>query len=167
MSTEPCERCGDPAPEPLLRNVELRVDGDRVDDQTLCPDCFSGWISRYQAEMANDMPEPESEEPDAGDDITIAEETEPTPEVGTGSSALDRAVAEADNRTESGAQANARGQTSDLASHPTGGSAGDDIKEVGGKPPEGPGSNDGVEIDLDAESDSGDDDEDDDSGGLF
>jgi hypothetical protein len=165
MSTEACDRCGDPAPEPLLRSIELRVDGDRVDDQTLCPDCFSQWISRYQDEMANDMPQPESEEPDAGDDITIAEETEPTPDLGTGSNVLDSAVADAGNRAESGAQANARGQSSDLASHPTDG-GGDDIREVGGEPPQGPGTGDGVEIDLDAESDHGDD-EDDDDGGLF
>lgn len=159
MSTEPCERCGDPAPEPLLRSVELRVDGDRVDGQTLCPDCFSQWIARYQAEMAGDMPQPESDEPDAGDDITIAEETEPTPDIGTGSDVLDRTVTDAENRAESGAQANARGQRSDLASHPTDG-GGDDIREVGGRPPQGPGSDDGVEIDLDAETDQGDDEDD-------
>lgn len=75
MSTEPCDRCGDPAPEPLLRSVELRVDGDEVDEQTLCPDCFSDWIARYQQEMAAEMPgadEPET----TGGDIRIAEEDE-------------------------------------------------------------------------------------------
>lgn len=164
MNTDACESCGEPAPEPLLRSVALRVDGDRVDGQTLCPECFSDWIARYQAEMANEMPEPKSDaEADAGSDITIAEETEPTPDIGTGSNALDQTVANAENRAESGAQSNARGQSSDLASHPTCGSAGDDIKEVGGQPPQGPGSNDGVEIDLDAEDGDGDDSENDDS----
>ena len=163
MNTDACESCGEPAPEPLLRSVTLRVDGDRVDGQTLCPECFSDWIARYQAEMANEMPEPKADaEPDAGSDITIADETEPTPDIGTGSNALDQTVANAENRGKSGAQSNARGQSSDLASHPTGG---DDIKEVGGKPPQGPGSND-VEIDLNAEDGDSDDSENDDSG-LF
>lgn len=162
MSTEACERCGDPAPEPLLRSVELTVDGDRVDDQTLCPDCFAEWISRYQAEMAKETPESKAGEPDAGSDITIAEETEPAPDIGTGSNVLDRTVASADNRAESSAQSKARGQRSDLASHPTDG-GGDDIREVGGEPPQGPGSaDDSVEIDLDSESGYDEDEEEDD-----
>ncbi len=166
MSTAPCERCGDPAPEPLLRRVELRVDGDSVDDQTLCPDCFSEWVSRYQAEMAGDMPEPESED-DAGDDITIAEETEPTPDIGTGSNALDETVASAENRAESSAQSEAREQRSDLASHPTDG-GGDDIREVGDEAPQGPGTGDGeVEIDLDADTEYSDDEDEEDDGGLL
>lgn len=75
MSTEPCGRCGDPAPDALLRSVQLRVDGDEVDEQTLCPDCFSDWIARYQEEMADDMPG--SSEPETtGGDIRIAEEDE-------------------------------------------------------------------------------------------
>lgn len=138
MNTEACDRCNEPAAKPLLRTVELGVDGDRVDDQTLCPDCFSQWISRYQAEMASETAQPDTE-PDAGDDITIAEETEPAPDIGTGSNVLDQTVANAENHVESG----------------------DDIKEVGGKPPQGPGTGDGVEIDLADESDDEDD------GGLF
>lgn len=162
MRTDSCDRCGDSAPEPLLRSIELSVDGDRVDGQTLCPDCFSEWIARYQSEMAGSMPQPESAaEPDAGDDITIAEETEPAPDIGTGSNALDRSFTNADNRTENGAQSKARGQGSDLASHPTDGGGGDDIREIGGEPPQGPGSDDGVEVDLDRETKHGDDEEED------
>lgn len=75
MDTEPCDRCGDSAAAALLRSVQLRVDGDEVDEQTLCPDCFSDWIARYQAEMAAEMPgtsEPET----TGENIRIAEEDE-------------------------------------------------------------------------------------------
>ena len=88
--------------------------------------------------MASETAQPDTE-PDAGDDITIAEETEPAPDIGTGSNVLDQTVANAENHVESG----------------------DDIKEVGGKPPQGPGTGDGVEIDLADESDDEDD------GGLF
>lgn len=169
MHTASCDRCGDPAPVPLLRRVELSVDGDRVDGQTLCPDCFSQWISRYQDEMDNNLPEPESATTDAGDDITIAEETEPTPDIGTGSNVLDQTVASAETRAERNAQSNARGQRSDLASHPI--DDGDDIREVGGEAPQGPGAGDGeVEVDLDDNSEYDDEDEaeeEEDHGGLF
>lgn len=76
MNTEPCEHCGDPAADALLRSVQLRVDGDEVDEQTLCPDCFSDWIARYQEEMATDMPGGSSEPETTDGDIRIAEEDE-------------------------------------------------------------------------------------------
>jgi hypothetical protein len=41
MTTDSCERCGSPAPAALLRDIELRVDGSGVDEQTICPDCFA------------------------------------------------------------------------------------------------------------------------------
>lgn len=56
MSTESCGRCGATAPDALLRNVSLHVDGSEVDAQTICPDCFSDWIAHYQSQMAGDMP---------------------------------------------------------------------------------------------------------------
>lgn len=139
MSTAPCDRCGDRTPEPLLRRVDLRVDGESVDDQTLCPDCFAEWIARYRDELAGDMPQPE-EEADVGDDITIAEETEPG--LNTGSHAFDNTIASADGPAGNSAQSRGRGQQTDGESNPTAG-RGNEIKEVGGTPPEGPGGNDG------------------------
>jgi hypothetical protein len=166
MNTDACESCGDAAPEPLLRTVPLSVDGDRVDGQTLCPECFSEWISRYQTEMATNMLQSASDaEPDVGNDITIAEETEPSPDLGTGNNALDQAVANAGNRGERDSQSNNRRESSDLASH-TDGSSGTDINEVGGKPPQGPGTTEEVDVDLEDDSEKTDD-EDDDSAGFF
>lgn len=124
MSTEPCGNCGEPAPRPLLRTVQLRVDRAEVDKQTLCPDCFSDWIARYQEEMAETMPG--SSEPETtGDDIRIAEEDESVhshqigddPEEGIGESI---------------------------------GRSGDDIHDLGTGT--GSDSNDGVDVDLDGEA---------------
>jgi hypothetical protein len=75
MSSVPCEGCGDPTPDPLHRSVQLRVDGVELDEQTLCPDCFSDWIARYQNEMADDLPGSGGPET-TGDDIRIADEDE-------------------------------------------------------------------------------------------
>lgn len=137
MSTEPCGRCGDPAPAALLRSVQLRVDGDNVDEQTLCPDCFSDWIARYQEEMAHDMPG--SAEPETTDgDIRIAEE--------------DRSV----HRHQFGHEDEERLREA------VGGS-GDEIRDLG---PENSDSHDDVAVDVDGGA-AASQDEDDDSDSLL
>lgn len=49
-----CDDCGQPVEDPLARTVRLTVDRSEVDVQRLCPDCFAGWIDRYQQEMQTD-----------------------------------------------------------------------------------------------------------------
>jgi RNase P subunit RPR2 len=51
---EPCDRCGDPVSDALARTVRLTVDRSQIDIQRLCPECFAGWIDRYDAEMRPD-----------------------------------------------------------------------------------------------------------------
>lgn len=139
MSTEPCGNCGELAPRPLLRTVQLRVDRAEVDKQTLCPDCFSDWIARYQEEMAETMPG--SSEPETtGDDIRIAEEDESVHSHQIG-----------DNPEEG---------ISDSI-----GGTGDKIHDLG----TGTGSNssEGVDVDLDGEAAVADDEEDEGDGELF
>jgi hypothetical protein len=166
MNTGACESCGDTAPKPLLRTVALVVDGDRVDGQRLCPECFSDWISRYQTEMATNLTQSASDaDPNVGNDITIAEETEPAPDLGTGSNMFDQAVANAGNRGNHDDTSTNGGESSDPASD-TDSARSTEIKEVGGKPPEGPESNDEVAVDLGDDTEKPDD-EDNDSGGFL
>ena len=47
----PCDDCGDPVTDALARTVRLTVDRAEVDVQRLCPECFAGWIERYEMEM--------------------------------------------------------------------------------------------------------------------
>lgn len=54
MPTDSCDRCGDGISTPLLRDIELRVDGAEVDEQAVCPDCFADWIAHYQEQLAGD-----------------------------------------------------------------------------------------------------------------
>jgi len=75
VNTQPCDRCGDAAAAALRRSVRLSVDGDEVDGQTLCPDCFADWIARYRREMAAEMSGADGTETTDGD-IRIAEEDE-------------------------------------------------------------------------------------------
>jgi hypothetical protein len=51
MSDDHCDDCGEPVVDALARTVRLGVDGETVDEQRLCPDCFAAWLSRYEAEM--------------------------------------------------------------------------------------------------------------------
>jgi hypothetical protein len=47
----PCDSCGDEVTDALARTVRLSVDRAEIDAQRLCPDCFAGWIARYEQEM--------------------------------------------------------------------------------------------------------------------
>lgn len=49
-----CDGCGDHLSTALTRAVRLTVDRAEIDIQRLCPECFAGWIDRYQAEMQPD-----------------------------------------------------------------------------------------------------------------
>ena len=51
MSDDHCDDCGEPVVDALARTVRLGVDGETVDEQRLCPDCFAEWIARYEREM--------------------------------------------------------------------------------------------------------------------
>jgi hypothetical protein len=155
MPTDSCERCGSPAPEALLRTIELRVDDSRVDEQTVCPDCFADWIAHYQEQMAGDMPG--TDENAGADDQTPSD------------SALNAAVAAAQDRSESHESpttvdgASDRGQSvEEVGSEDTGG---DEIREVGGGPSGGDGGD--VAVDLGGESDVAEEDDEDDDGGLI
>jgi hypothetical protein len=64
MTDEPCDGCGDPVDDALVRTVRLSVDRSAVDAQRLCPSCFADWIDRYRREM---RPGPAS----AGEDSEI------------------------------------------------------------------------------------------------
>lgn len=46
-----CDDCGEPVSDALARTVRLTVDRSQIDVQQLCPECFAGWIDRYQQEM--------------------------------------------------------------------------------------------------------------------
>lgn len=50
-----CDGCGEPVTDALARTLRLTVDRAEVDVQRLCPDCFAGWIDRYQSEMQPDV----------------------------------------------------------------------------------------------------------------
>jgi len=50
-----CDGCGDQVTSALARTVRLTVDRAEIDVQQLCPECFAGWIDRYQAEMQPDV----------------------------------------------------------------------------------------------------------------
>lgn len=52
--SDACDDCGQPVEDPLARTVRLTVDRSEVDVQRLCPECFAGWIDRYQQEMKTD-----------------------------------------------------------------------------------------------------------------
>ena len=49
-----CDGCGDHVSSALARTLRLTVDRAEIDVQRLCPDCFAGWIDRYQSEMQPD-----------------------------------------------------------------------------------------------------------------
>ena len=49
-----CDGCGDHLTTALARTVRLTVDRAEIDVQQLCPECFAGWIDRYQVEMQPD-----------------------------------------------------------------------------------------------------------------
>lgn len=49
--TDSCDDCGDTVDDALARTVRLTVDRAEVDAIRLCPECFAGWIDRYQREM--------------------------------------------------------------------------------------------------------------------
>jgi hypothetical protein len=51
MTEDACDECGESVSDALSRTVRLAVDRTQIDSQRLCPDCFAGWIDRYQAEM--------------------------------------------------------------------------------------------------------------------
>lgn len=166
MSSASCGRCGSPAPEALLRNVSLHVDGSEVDAQTICPDCFSDWIAHYQEQMAGDMPGADDEagdmpgaggNSDAGDDDALSE-------------AIRAAQEHVESDGERGAtEATPPGEAS-AESAPSGG---DEIREVGGGSPAGghgdadPGGEGGVDVDLGGDADVAEEDDEDDDGGLL
>lgn len=56
MSEDPCDDCGDSVTDALARTVRLTVDRAQIDSQRLCPECFAGWIDRYETEMQPDEP---------------------------------------------------------------------------------------------------------------
>jgi RNase P subunit RPR2 len=49
-----CDGCGQHVSSALSRTLRLTVDRAEIDVQRLCPDCFAGWIDRYQSEMQPD-----------------------------------------------------------------------------------------------------------------
>ena len=49
-----CDGCGEHVSNALARTLRLTVDRAEIDVQQLCPECFAGWIDRYQAEMQPD-----------------------------------------------------------------------------------------------------------------
>lgn len=51
-----CDGCGARVTNALARTLRLTVDRAEIDVQHLCPDCFAGWIDRYQSEMQPDAP---------------------------------------------------------------------------------------------------------------
>ena len=57
-----CDGCGEHVSGALARTLRLTVDRAEIDDQRLCPDCFAGWIDRYQSEMQPDATGGEDEE---------------------------------------------------------------------------------------------------------
>ncbi|WP_323674242.1 hypothetical protein [Halorubellus sp. PRR65] len=68
MTEDACDDCGDAVSDALARTVRLAVDRTQIDSQRLCPDCFAGWIDRYQVEM---QPENASEPTVDDDDIIV------------------------------------------------------------------------------------------------
>lgn len=69
--TEPCDWCGESVADPLSRTARVTVDRSQIDSQRLCPECFSNWIDRYDAEMRPKEPEPETTVSEADDDTDI------------------------------------------------------------------------------------------------
>lgn len=51
MTDAACDGCGDTVRDALARTVRLSVDRSTIDVQRLCPECFAGWIARYEREM--------------------------------------------------------------------------------------------------------------------
>jgi len=45
------DACGAPVRDALARTARLTVDCSEIDAQRLCPECFAGWIARYDREM--------------------------------------------------------------------------------------------------------------------
>lgn len=166
MSSASCDRCGAAAPEALLRNVSLSVDGSEVDSQTICPDCFADWITHYQEQMAGNMAGAERTS-DAG---TLGETVQ------AASERADAAESTTEQRlqetVENGANAIPPGQGSVDGIGNTGGASGqtttnsgDEIREVGDG---GTSQSDGVEVDLNGETAVAEEEEDeDDDGGLL
>jgi hypothetical protein len=66
--SSPCDACGESVQDALSRTVRLSVDRSQIDAQRLCPDCFAGWIDRYDSEMRQT---PTSEEGDDGTGIIV------------------------------------------------------------------------------------------------
>ncbi|WP_318567677.1 DUF7569 family protein [Salinigranum marinum] len=50
-SGEPCDDCGEPVSDALARTVRVTVDRAELHSHRLCPDCFAGWVDRYDREM--------------------------------------------------------------------------------------------------------------------
>lgn len=159
MSTESCGRCGATAPDALLRNVSLHVDGSEVDAQTICPDCFSDWIAHYQSQMAGDMPgaDESREASHEGADPTESDDA-----------ALDQAVRAAQQHVETEEpRASSSGRQHGTAVESVGG---DEIREVGSGSTTDGGVDEAlsgdVDVDLGGSADVAEDEEEDDGGLL-
>ncbi|GAB7094488.1 hypothetical protein JCM30237_16410 [Halolamina litorea] len=180
MSTQSCGRCGSPAPEALLRNVSLNVDGSEVDSQTICPDCFSDWIAHYQEEMAGDMPGADDARSGAAADAgssdrlseTVSAAVEHDGDAAAGEERLQDAVD--DGATKASPPGRTGSDEIESVGGGSGGTGNNEIREVGGAG--GGPADDDVEIDLDDGGDSvdvdlgnGDDaeEDEDDDGGLL